>query len=111
MPIVAAYRNIDWAPDPGARTIAGGISVGDPPRKQQVLEVLRSAQGTAAAVADHAILRWQRLLAEKEGVYCEPTAAAAFAGLETLMETGAIQKGDTVLIPVTGFGLKDVPPV
>ena len=111
MPIVAAYRNIDWAPGPGARTIAGGISVGDPPRKREVLHVLRSTQGTAVAVIDHAILRWQRLLAEREGVYCEPTSAAAFAGLEALMETGAIQKGDTVLIPVTGFGLKDAPPM
>ena len=111
MPIVAACQEIDWAPGKGARTIAGGISVGDPPRKREVLHVLRSTQGTAVAVIDHAILRWQRLLAEREGVYCEPTSAAALAGLEALMETGAIQKGDTVLIPVTGFGLKDAPPM
>ena len=32
MPIVAAFRGQSWAPTPGSHTIAGGISVADPPR-------------------------------------------------------------------------------
>ena len=49
----------------------------------------------------------QRDLAEGEGIYAEPTSSAAFAGLEILTNQGVIQEGDTVLVPVTGFGLKD----
>ena len=111
MPVVAAYNGDDWALEVGARTIAGGISVGDPPRKQQALEVLRASKGVALAVEDEEILRWQRLLAVKEGIYAEPTAATAFAGLERLVNRGEVKTDDSVLVPVTGFGLKDAPPV
>ncbi len=110
MPIVAAFEGSEWRPS-AARTIAGGISVGSPPRLHQVLDVLRSANGVAHAVDDDAILRWQKLLAETEGIYAEPTSAAAFAGLEGLVRSGQIRADESVLVPVTGFGLKDAPPV
>ena len=110
MPLVAAYRGEQWAPEAGGRTIAGGISVGAPPRKRQCLAVLEASRGVALAVDDDDILRWQRLLAEEEGIYAEPTAAAAFAGIERLVESGVIGAGERVLAPVTGFGLKDAPP-
>ena len=32
MPIVAAYDGVSWAPQPGAKTVANGISVAEPPR-------------------------------------------------------------------------------
>ncbi len=112
MPIVAAYESSkDWTPAPDAKTIAGGISVGTPPRLQQVLDVLKDAKGVAVAVNDDEILRWQRLLAEKEGIYAEPTSAAAFAGLERLVSRGDVRPDEFVLVPITGFGLKDAPPV
>ena len=111
MPIVAAYNGEDWAPESGVRTIAGGIAVGSPPRQQQALEVLQASRGVALAVDDEEILSWQRLLAEREGIYAEPTAAAAFAGLEHLVNSGEVNADDSVLVPITGFGLKDTPPV
>ena len=48
-----------------------------------------------------------KALAEREGVYAESTSAAAFAGLEQLVKNGAIGQGDSVLVPVTGSGLKE----
>ena len=109
MPIAAEFAGESWKPS-DATTIAGGISVGAPPRSRQVLRALRDSGGTAVAVADERIAAWQRLLAAREGVFAEPTSAAAFAGLETLTERGAIGNDDTVLVPVTGFGLKDAMP-
>ena len=111
IPIVATYIGQRWSPDPVSRTIAGGIAVADPPRLRQALRVLESTRGVAVAVADEATLRWQRLLAEKEGIYAEPTSAAAFAGLEELVGRGDIGADESVLVPVTGFGLKDKAPV
>ena len=111
MPIVAAYIGQEWAQEPGVTTIAGGISVGKPPSLNQVLNVLKESNGIAVGVADDEIIRWQKLLAEKEGIYGEPTSATAFAGLDELVRQGEIRPGDTVLIPITGFGLKDAPPV
>lgn len=110
MPLVAARRGEEWTPDASARTVAGGIASAAPPRKQQVLDVLEATGGVALAVTDVEILRWQRLLAEKEGIYGEPTSAAAFAGLAQMVQLGEIDSADTVLVPITGSGLKDAPP-
>ena len=72
----------------------------------KVLDGLRATNGVAVAVGDEEVLRWAGLLAEKEGIYVEPTSAAAFAGLEQLALRGVIGQGDSVLVPVTGSGLK-----
>ena len=109
-PIVAAFRGEEWAPQPGARMVAGGISVAQPPRLEQVLDVLTNTGGVALAVGENAILRWQGILAREEGIYCEPTSAAAFAGLEELLRRGHISPDESVLVAITGLGLKDVPP-
>jgi threonine synthase len=74
-----------------------------------MVPIVQSTGGDAVAVSDDNIIRWQRILAEKEGVFGEPTSSAAFAGLELLIQNGSIGSGDTVLVPVTGFGLKDAP--
>jgi threonine synthase len=110
MPVVATYHDTAWSPEQGAKTVAGGISSASPPRMLQSVAVLKATGGVPVAVDDADILRWQRLLAETEGLYGEPTSAAAFAGLEELVKLGEIDKDDTVLVPITGMGLKDVPP-
>ena len=79
-----------------------------PPRILQMVAALRASGGSAVAVGESDIARWHRLLAEEEGVFAEPTSAAAFAGIEQLVRDGGIGKGDSVLLPVTGSGLKDV---
>ena len=106
MPIAAAFRGELWRPDPARRTIAGGISVARPPRLNHVTGVLRDSGGHAIAVPDLEIKNWQIRLARTEGLFCEPTSAAAFAGLSGLIQSGAIGKAETVLVPVTGSGLK-----
>jgi threonine synthase len=110
MPVAAAFAGETWSPEPGARTVAGGIAVDAPPRLQQVVDILRSSGGRSTAVGDESIVAWQTALALREGIYCEPTSAAAFAGLEVLVSEGHIGPDDVVLVPVTGFGLKDDPP-
>ena len=91
----------------GSRTIAGGISVADPPRLAHVLSILRDSSGQAVAIPDSEIKSCQILLARCEGLSCEPTSAAAFAGLPALIASGVIHPSDSVLVPITGSGLKD----
>ena len=110
MPVAATFAGGLWSPNPDARTIAGGIAVGSPPRLQQVVDVLKSSGGQSVAVDDESIVDWQKKLAAREGIYCEPTSAAAFAGLEVLVNEGQVGPDDMVLVPVTGFGLKADPP-
>ena len=106
-PIVSAINQKPWSWNPGERTVASGISVSSPPRIEQAVNAVRASNGSATTVTDEHILNWQRAIATKEGVFCEPTSAAAFAGLEELIKQGAIPKGSNVLVPVTGSGLKE----
>ena len=107
MPVVAAWQGQPWTLDRLRPTVAGGIAVSTPPRGGQTVDTLRSTGGTAVAVEEEAIVRWQRRMAQDEGLFMEPTSAAAFSGLESLVAQGAVRPGEVVLVPVTGFGLKD----
>ena len=110
MPIVAAIKGEPWSKEAATRTVAGGISVVDPPHLHRMGPIVNATGGDAVADDDDDIVRWQKVLARTEGIFCEPTSAAAFAGLEALVQRGSIGRDDTVLVPATGFGLKDTPP-
>ena len=112
MPLAAAFEDESQPPPPVGSTIAGGIAVGSPPRLRQCLQVLRDTGGSALAVEDSDILRWQRMLAREEGIFVEPTSAAALAGVENLLANGTIQHSESIVAVATGFGLKDaIPPM
>ncbi len=108
MPIAAEFAGSEWSP--GATTLAGGIAVGAPPRKNQVLRAIRESGGASLAVPDDSIIRWQKLLAASEGIFAEPTSAAALAGIQLLLQHGHIQADEAILAAITGFGLKDALP-
>ena len=59
------------------------------------------------AISDKLILQAHRILSAEVGVFVEPASAIGVAGLLERSEAGAIPKGATVVITVTGHGLKD----
>lgn len=90
-----------------ADTLADSISV-DLPRDG--LRALRSATQTGGRyikVSDQAILKAIARLGA-EGIFAEPAAATAFAGLQKAVKEGFLKANDPVLVLVTGSGLKDV---
>ncbi len=107
-PIVARHLqgDSDTVP-PSLPTIAGGVAVTDPPRMDEILGALRVSGGTAIAVTEEQIHNCANSLARLEGLYVEPTTAVAFAAAIQLRRDGVIHPDHTVLIPVTGSGLKD----
>ncbi|MHB1158942.1 MAG: threonine synthase [Chloroflexota bacterium] len=109
MPIVdALQRGLDRTePIPTAPTVAGGISIGRPSRGHLILKGVRESGGGGAAVSDREILSFQRTLATLEGIFCEPTSAAAFAALPELVRQRLIEPEERVLVAITGMGLKD----
>jgi threonine synthase len=88
-------------------TIATAIRIGNPAWKQAVAARDESG-GLIDMVSDEKILAAYRLLAGKEGVFVEPASAAGVAGLFQAKERGTLPKGRTIVITVTGNGLKDV---
>ena len=111
MPLVAGMADHEWKATAATPTVAGGISVVAPVRGAQVIDTLTATGGSAVAVLDDNILTMQRLLAYGEGIFTEPTSAAAFAGLDLLVRDGSIKRGDLTVVAVTGFGLKDKLPI
>jgi threonine synthase len=58
-------------------------------------------------VSDGDILDAYHVLAEEEGLFCEPASAASLAGLYKLVEADRLERGKTCVLILTGHGLKD----
>lgn len=89
-------------------TIADGISVGLPKNGAKVVRGLRRSGGEFLLVSDGEILDAMGLLGRSTGVFGEPSAGAAVAGLRKAIAQGLIEKGERVVTMVTGNGLKDI---
>lgn len=110
-PFVAAFQGKNWTDSLTAPTsLAGGVSVPDPPRLDTLVDAARKSFGSAVAVTEDKILSWQRDLAAMEGIIVEPTSAVVLAATEQLVSDGHIKSDDRVLVPLTGFGLKEAIP-
>ncbi len=81
-----------------------------PAHGREILRAIRASGGSAVASEDDAVLRERDRLAQLEGIYCEPTSAAALAGLAQLAAGGRIARDDVVVVAITGSGLKDPGP-
>lgn len=106
-PIVLAWERGSAEPvevEP-KETLAEGTRIPRPERGQEVLWALRAAGGVAVSITEEEIRRAQKELAQ-EGLYVEPTAALAPAAISKLWARGLLSPGQTVVVPLTGFGLK-----
>ena len=108
-PLVKVFeRGGDIEPVDKTDTIADSIAVGCPRDGVKALRAVRATGGAMVAVSDTEILTAQRTLASKAGVFSEPAASAAYAGLLRLIENDSIQRGETTVVLLTGHGLKDI---
>jgi threonine synthase len=94
-------------PEPRPETIATAIRIGAPVNAEKALVAIRATGGTATTVTDAEILAMQRDLARKEGIGVEPASAASVAGIQRLVEEGAIDRDERIVCVVTGHLLKD----
>ena len=88
-------------------TIATAIRIGNPASWELALTARDNTNGYFGAIDDETILKAQRLLAGQVGIFVEPASAISVAGLLERHAAGEIPKGSTVVLTVTGHGLKD----
>jgi threonine synthase len=88
-------------------TVATAIRIGHPQSWDQAWRVKEESGGWFDECSDEQILAAQKLLAESEGVFCEPASAASLAGALRDIEAGRIEDGSSVVCTLTGHGLKD----
>ena len=91
------------------KTVADGIAdglLGHELDGTQTLNAIYDSEGLAIAAEDEATLQAVRDLARQAGVYAEPTGAICLAGLWELAARGLLRGGESVVLLVTGHGLK-----
>jgi len=112
-PIMLGYQASGAAPILRGRpvenpeTVATAIRIGNPVSWQQAVAAQRESGGWFGECADGEILHVQKVLAQTEGVFCEPASAISLAGVLKDLELGKIGEGSTIVCTLTGHGLKD----
>jgi len=94
-----------WEKPP--ETIATGLEDTYPWDGDYGLRALYETGGYGVVVSDSLIVEAMKLLAKYEGVFAEPSGAAGLAGLLKALEDGLVDRSETIVVLVTGHGLKD----
>ncbi len=88
-------------------TVATAIRIGNPQSWDKAVNAQQESGGWFDEFTDADILATQKLLAEKEGIFCEPASAISVTGAIKDINSGKIPEGSTVTCTLTGHGLKD----
>jgi threonine synthase len=112
-PVMAGYQAAGAAPFlrghmvDHPETIATAIRIGHPQSWDLAWQASRESGGWFDEFTDAEILAAQKLLAEQEGIFCEPASAISLAGALRDIQSGRIPEGSRVSCTLTGHGLKD----
>ncbi len=98
---------VDGKPVEHPHTIATAIKIGNPASWKSATAARDESGGVIEKVTDEEILSAYRLLAVREGVFCEPASAASVAGLMQLARADRLRSGTRSVCTLTGHGLKD----
>lgn len=89
-------------------TVADSISVSLPRDGEAAVRAIRESGGFGVTVSDDAILAAIGEVARGAGIFGEPAAAAAWAGLREAVRQGLVDPSWSVVVLITGNGLKDI---
>lgn len=87
--------------------MSSGVEIVEPPRTDQMREILKTTGGFSVSADDDAIESAKEELLSM-GFLIESTSAMAYAAFLKLLEKGEFSEGERVLIPLTGSGLKSM---
>jgi threonine synthase len=112
-PIMCGYQASGSAPFlrghpiDNPETVATAIRIGNPQSWEQAWTAQRDSKGWFDEFSDTDILAAQKLLSEREGIFCEPASAVSLAGAMKDIRSGKIPEGSMIVCTLTGHGLKD----
>ena len=112
-PVMAGYQASGSAPFlrghpvENPETVATAIRIGNPQSWDQAWAASKESNGWFDEFSDEEILAAQKLLAENEGIFCEPASAISVAGAIKDITSNRIAEGSCVVCTLTGHGLKD----
>lgn len=106
-PVANAFdEGVDFCKPVKPDTIAKSLAIGNPADGPYALDVARGTGGTIEQVTDDEIRYGIKLLAHTTGVFTETAGGVTVASLKKIAERGEIDPDETVVVYVTGEGLK-----
>lgn len=106
-PIARAFESGHFEPMSVGGTYADSIDCPVPRNWRKAVESVRASDGAFVSVTDEQIMDAVRVTGRLAGVFAEPAAAAAVAGVAEAVRRGVIHSGASVVAMITGNGLKD----
>lgn len=108
-PVVKAiHKGIDIIEPQKPNTIAKSIAIGNPADGYYVYQAINQTGGWAESATDEEIVSAIRLLARTEGIWTEPAGGTTLAAAIKLIKSGRIPRDESIVISITGNGLKTV---
>jgi threonine synthase len=93
------------------QTIAKSLAIGDPADGYFASKLIRETGGWSEDVDDEAIIDAMKLLAETEGIWTETAGGVTLAVAQKLIEQGRIDRDESIVVCITGNGLKTQEPL
>lgn len=93
-------------PVPKPETIVKSLAIGTPADGYYAIRVMRDTGGYAEDVTDEEVIEGIRLLAETAGIFAETAGGVTVASARKLIESGKIPRDESIVLCITGHGLK-----
>ncbi len=87
-------------------TIAKSLAIGNPADGYYAVDTVKKSGGWAEAVSDEEIVEGMKLVAQTEGIFTETAGGVTVGVTKKLVEQGRIPKDESIVISITGNGLK-----
>src|SRR5205807_10440317 len=87
-------------------TMARGIAIGNPADGYYAYKVVQESGGWGESATDREIIDAIKLLAKTEGIWTEPAGGTTLAAAIKLIESGRIPRDESIVVSITGNGLK-----
>ena len=87
-------------------TIAKSLAIGNPADGYYSAKVMRESGGWGESVTDEEIIDAMKLMAETEGIFAETAGGVTLGSTIKLIESGRISRDESIVVCVTGNGLK-----
>ncbi|EKD41831.1 MAG: hypothetical protein ACD_73C00504G0004 [uncultured bacterium] len=106
-PISTAVKNgWDFFKPVKPNTIAKSLAIGNPADGYYAAKSIHQSGGWCEDVSDEEVIEGIRLLAETEGIFAETAGGVTVSCARKLIESGKIAKNESIVLCITGNGLK-----
>lgn len=104
--VTAIHKGSDIIEPQKPNTIAKSIAIGNPADGYYAYKVVQDSGGWGESATDREIVDAIKLLAKTEGIWTEPAGGTTLAASIKLIQSGRIPKDESIVVSITGNGLK-----